>query len=177
MNHDEYLQKQNKVLDYLSNLPRMIVTLHGRENTTEFVLHDLCHEDCFNLNKAAYFVDNPDFDSLKGVAGFFRDEGYRNEQSIWEKPEDFSGFMRSSKFNQMVRNVSDRSFKRNDNSNAMSMIKNIAHILGFGSHVFCSWPMKHENYGLLIYEKATDNSILDDYLLNGLSLLSFCPIF
>ena len=55
----------------LADLPKRMVPLYDLEaigNIPEFVLHDLCHEDCFNLKKAAFLVDNPDFDSLQGVA-------------------------------------------------------------------------------------------------------------
>ena len=58
------------ILNTLSKLPRKMLSLKGQENVTEFVLHELCHKNCFNLDKAAYFVDNPDFDCLKGMAGF-----------------------------------------------------------------------------------------------------------
>ena len=44
---------------------------------SEFVLHDICNPNCFNLQKAAFLVDNPDFDCLKGVAGFSADEAYQ----------------------------------------------------------------------------------------------------
>jgi hypothetical protein len=37
--------------------------------------------------------------------------------------------------------------------------------------------MKHDNHGLFIYEKnGLDKDIPSDYVLNGLSILSFCPI-
>ena len=83
---------------HLSELPQKIVNLHGLENITEFVLHDLCHRSCFNLNKAAYFVDNPDFDCLKGIAGFHHDEVYPGED-IWFNPQAFSDHMESASFN------------------------------------------------------------------------------
>ena len=59
------------------------------ENMIEFVLHCLCSEDCFNMPKAAYFVDNIDFNCLKGIAGYNHLEKYK-EPGIWSKPENFS---------------------------------------------------------------------------------------
>jgi hypothetical protein len=37
--------------------------------------------------------------------------------------------------------------------------------------------MKHANHGLLVFERAkNDGSFSQEELLNGASLLSFCPI-
>ena len=57
---DEALHSQHNVLNTISRLPRKMLSLKNQENITEFVLHDLCNKKCFNLEKAAYFVDNPD---------------------------------------------------------------------------------------------------------------------
>src|ERR1700691_4148672 len=103
MEHYEQLQRQCKMLSCLAALPKRILSLHGEDNVTEFVLHDLCHQDCFNLNKAAYFVDNPDFNCSKGVAGFSRDEPFNECEVIWSKADAFSEHMKKSAFNQRVR--------------------------------------------------------------------------
>ena len=66
------LERQNRMLHHLAQLPRLMIDVHGRDNISEFILHELCSEPCFNLRKAAYLVDNPDFNCLRGVAGFAR---------------------------------------------------------------------------------------------------------
>lgn len=177
MSYKEKLQRQNKALSCLSYLPRMIITLHGRDNVTEFVLHDLCHESCFCFNKAAYFIDNPDFDYLKGIAGFSRSEAFSEDDSIWNVPDDFSDHMRISLFNQKVRELSQPSFKKKNDLASPELIARMAQSLAFDNHMFCSWPMKHDNHGLLIYEKSEDVALDNDYIINGFSLLSFCPVF
>ena len=73
MKHDGANNK-NRILIHLSTLPQKILSLHGRADLAEFVLRDLCHERCFNLKKAAFFIDNPDFNHLKGIAGFCHEE-------------------------------------------------------------------------------------------------------
>lgn len=176
MEREELLQKQHRMLSCLSHLPRKMLGLQNVDNITEFVLHDLCNADCFNLNKAAYFVDNPDFNCTKGIAGFSRDEAC-GEKIIWDEPQEFSNKMKSSAFNNQVRTLSHCSL-RNIGDVHESLAREIAQELGFKNHAFCSWHMKHGNEGFVVYEKVSDEEkFADDYMINGLSLLSFCPVF
>ena len=101
MERSEMLKK-HAILNHLSTLPQKLLSVHGTENVTEFVLHDLCSTHCFDLKKAAYLVDNPDFDCLKGVAGFSAEEAYPQD-AIWETPELFIAHMKKSAFNNKVR--------------------------------------------------------------------------
>ncbi|HSW74119.1 MAG TPA: hypothetical protein VLG71_03095 [Candidatus Limnocylindria bacterium] len=177
MSNQDLLQRENRMLACLSSLPRRMLTLHGIDNVTEFVLHDLCHEHCFNFNKAAYFVDNGDFNCTKGVAGFSRDERFAKNDAIWEDPIAFSHHMKESAFNKRVRQM-DRCSLKHLNDGHASMAAEMAHDLGFTNYAFCSWSMKHDNDGFVLYEKAdVADTFADQYLMNGLSLLSFCPIF
>ena len=92
----QLLEKQNTMLRYVSQIPKKMLLLHGKDNVTEFVLHDLCHEHCFDIHRAAYFIDNPDFNFLRGIAGFSRDEAYAKCDAIWHEPEAFSQHMLNS---------------------------------------------------------------------------------
>lgn len=176
MKHDERLQRQHEVLRCLSHLPRMMLLLSERDNVPEFVLHDLCHPTCFNLRKAAYLVDNPDFDCLHGVAGLSHDEINIENEDVWHSPDDFSMSMQLSPFNQKVRDIERASQKRSELSEE-ELLNELANILGLEQPSACSWNMKHDNYGLLIFEKAAfDDTAADEYLINGVSMLSFCPI-
>jgi len=168
MKQDNLLQRQHTMLNCLANLPRKMLLLHGADNITEFVLHDLCHENCFNLKKAAFFIDNPDFNHTKGVAGFSAQEALKTG-ALWHNPQEFSKHMQSSAFNQKVRSLSHAS---------AAHMPELAQTLGFENYAHCRWAMKHDNHGFVLYEKAdTQDSFADDHLLNGLSLLSFCPVF
>lgn len=152
-----------------------MIDVHGRDNISEFILHELCSEPCFNLRKAAYFVDNPDFKCLRGVAGFAHDQAYP-EPEIWQNPDAFSKHMHSAAFNNQVRSIQYDSLA--DGHRKQKALDKMATKLGFGTCTNCSWKMRHDNHGILMYEKADpDDSLVEDHLLDGMSLLSFCPIF
>jgi hypothetical protein len=167
------IKESNHVLaDYLNKLPRKILALHDRENITEFVLHDLCNANCFNFKKAAYFIDNPDFDCLKGIAGFSLQEAYPLSD-VWENPEDFTRHMNQAPFNQKVRGYQGSSLRKQGKQDE-SIVTDLAAQFELPK-LFYGWQMKHDNHGLLIYE--AHEKVPDDYLINGVCLLSFCPIF
>jgi len=173
MEDHETLKRQHAILHYLSNIPPKILSLHGADNVTEFVLHALCDKSCFDLKRAAYFVDNPDFNCLKGVAGCAQDECF-GDKCAWQNPKDFSSHMQSASFNQQVRDVMRCSV--NGGTEAMkALTEEVAKDLVIHNFSVYSWPMKHGNHGVLVYEKG-DNS-LDHLIPNGVCLLGFCPIF
>lgn len=177
MKREELLDKQHRMLVCLTNLPKKMLSLHGMENMTEFVLCDLCNECCFNFAQAAYFVDNPDFNCTKGVAGFSRKDLYGKCAGMWDDPQAFSACMRGSSFNQKVRDIHELSLKNCDN-NPGTLAQKLAKDLSFERFAYCSWPMKHDNNGFVIFEKAVpEDTFADEHVLNGLTLLSFCPIF
>lgn len=158
-------------------LPRKMITLHGNDNISDFVLHELCHEKCFNLKKAAYFIDNPDFNCLRGVAGVSQDEKPLITD-IWQQPEEFSNHMRLSPFNQKVRSLTRTSAKKVSAEADKELAIDVAHELGINNIGYCSWTGKNENHGILVFEKGSSQEEIDkDELLNGVSLLSFCPIY
>jgi hypothetical protein len=166
------------VTDHLRKLPRKMLGIHGIDNVTEFVLHELCGKSCFNMKKAAYFIDNPDFNCLKGVVGVSYDEIHAIGD-IWSKPKEFSHHMNQSLFNQQVRSFSSFSNKKRTDSYD-HIIENLAHDLGFDKYTLYSWEMKHNNHGFLLGENDDEETehgpINEDIVLDGLSLLSFCPV-
>jgi len=178
MEKDEVNKRKKSMLHALSVIPKKILLLHGRENVTEFVLHDLSHEGCFNLKKAAYFVNNPDFNCLKGVAGIATKEVPQGLwQNIWEQNEMFSTYMKNSPFNRKVRNFGQCSLNHTDVPNE-EIIQNLSKKLGIDNPSYYSLDMKHGNHGLFIFEKNNyKDSLADDHISDGVSLLGFCPIF
>jgi hypothetical protein len=177
MKQDKLLERQHAMLSCLAGVPRKMLSLHDVHNLTEFVLHDLCHERCFNLNKAAFFVDNPDFNCTKGVAGFSREELPKDSEMCLNDPDAFSEYMKTSSFNRKVRSLMQCSLTSLSDSHE-EVAKQLAQDLGLRNYAHCSWGMKHDNNGFVLYEKANmQDTFADDYMLNGLSLLSFCPIF
>jgi len=169
-------KRYEALLEHLSSLPRKIIAIHELDNLSEFILHDICSESCFNLDKAAYFVDNPDFDTCKGIAGFCSHEAYGDYNRLWDDPPSFSAFTRESPFNQRVRSLILESVVRNKLMHE-DMVKRIASELGFAHPAWCSWHLKHFNDGLIVYEKAdSDDALFDQHFLNSLYLLGFCAI-
>ena|SRR3990167_5471537 len=175
MDENELLHRHKKLLGCLSGLPKQMMAVESLDNITEFVLHGLCNKDCFNLERAAYFVDNPDFDCFKGVAGFVRSEHDRDWDNIWSDPEAFVAAMQKSNFNQKVRAFLSRSVI-SSNKNLDAFVAEIAEELGFVKPTCSSWDMRYFNKGVLVYEKS-DCKDFDEHFLNSLYLLSFCPIF
>ena len=169
----------NGVLCSLSSLPRKILALHGKENLTEFVLHDLAGEGCFNFQKAAYFVDNPDFDCIKGVAGFNKQDIKELSFNIWDEADSFSERMRQSLFNTQVRAIQRPSFRRMGSSDEI-IAKELASGIGMPNYQYCSWDSKHRNHGILLYEPADENHHQEHskpYVQDGACLLGLCPVF
>ncbi len=177
MKPEAILQQKNKMLHHLSCLPRKIVQLHGHENVTEFVIHELCHEQCFNLEKAAYFVDNPDFDCLKGVVGYWRAQAYDPGADIWQNPDTFTVHMQSSPFNQKVRGMVRASIRAHGGSD-QDIVNAVATDLEIKDPGYSCWNMKNDNHGIFVYEKSGCQGLCsDEDIANGLSLLSLCPVF
>jgi len=153
------------IVDNLRRLPRKMLLLHGKDNVTEFVLHDLC-KNCFNVHKAAYFIDNPDFNCLKGVVGISTEE----LADIGD-----SARMQQSPFNQKVRSFEYQSHKKKGEPHD-TVAEAIAKELGLQAYTFYTWDMKHDNHGFLVCEKNETGHPQDDVVLDGLCLLSFCPV-
>lgn len=166
--------KRHEILHRLSSLPHKLLKLHGSENMSEFVLHELCNAQCFNITKAAYVVDNPDFDCMKGVAGFSATEAY-NTEPIWEHPDAFSEHMKKSVFNNKVRDFVRPSMRKCAQSDDQTC-RMIAEYVGISKPAYCAWNMKHDNHGILVYETQLSCPVPDDILNNGACFLGFCPI-
>lgn len=175
MEHNNF-QKNYDRMKKISKIPSKIIQHHGRENVTEFVLHDLASKNCFNFSKASYFVDNPDFDHLKGVAGYTDSQAFEHGDKIWEHPELFTNHMAGAPFNKKVRTVLRPSPKRGC-LEAQKIVDVVAQELDMNKPQFFCWDMKHYNHGLFVFECQEAIDWEHDELLNALHLLSLCPIF
>src|SRR5204862_3622782 len=134
MKPENMMNNHAHVIDRLRRLPRKMLLLHGLDNVTEFVLYELASKYCFDLKKAAYFIDNPDFNCLKGVVGISNTE-LHDIENIWVNPDTFTKYMVESPFNQHVRSFTYKSHKKNNES--YEKIANIiAHELGIEKHSF-----------------------------------------
>lgn len=176
MDTTEITSRHKQLLRCFAYLPQQILSLHEIDNATEFVLHSLCHEGGFNLSKAAYFIDNPDFDCLKGIAGFNSDEEVNTCENVLANREYFDQHIKKCAFSNRVREINESSIKRADNS-IEETVKRLAELLKIEDPSHYTLTIKHNNFGLVIYEqKGSEDHTDHQDLLTGLSLLGFCPV-
>jgi hypothetical protein len=184
MKHNDVLLKHNEVLLFLNYLPKKIIQLHAQDDhigdISGFVLHDFCNESCFNINKLAYFVDNPDFNCFKGIAGICNHEaGFCSDVDIWSQPEQYRSYLNASPFNNKVRSIEQASLKNNGKaSSEQGFMDILAQELEIDNPIYVSWAMKHGNNGFLLVENNDDAAeFIEEHLPQGVYLLSFCPIY
>lgn len=166
--------RDHNIVRCLAGIPQKMLQLHGTENMSEFVLHELCDFNCFNFSKAAYFVNNPDFNCCKGIAGCCAQERYQNAGDVWQKPANFSDHMASAAFNKKVRQMHNVNVPHK----IEDMVHSVAEQLGIKNPSYYSWELKHNNRGILVFEHSPENyEQVKPHLSQGLSLLGFCPVF
>lgn len=168
---------EKSLLQHLGNLRKMIVHNHELENLSEFVLHDLCVGTCFHVNKAAYFVNNPDFKLLHGVTGYHKQEPQAQLHDAWNNQKQFIASMKDSAFNQNVRSKRHEHFEKGKNSEQY-LVRKLADQLEIENPAYHIWDLKHANHGLLIYEPlAHEAQHAQQDHLDSLYYLSFCPVY
>ena len=173
----KHSDKHILLLKILNELPSKMVLVHGREHMPHLVLHDICHESCFNFQKAAYFVDNPDFNCLKGVVGICKQEKNfcKGISDVWQEADKYETYMNISPFNQQVQQFECQSMKQCGSED--ELIAQIAERFGFLEPRYMIWPMKHENNGILVFQADDgDQELIDEHLEHGVHYLSFCPV-
>ncbi len=170
-------QRRNDMLRCICSLPRQMTRIHGVDNLTEFLLHHLAAPDCFNFSKAAYFVDNPDFNLFKGVAGFHRLEAFEYEDH-WGNADKFTGHMKDASFNRKVRSVGKKSEQSKTDSKD-ELVALLAQELELEKPSHQAWKMRYDNHGLLVFELADeeDKELVEESLADSLYLFGFCPVF
>lgn len=181
LNNDEgYIMKSTtmserryELFTRLSTLPKKMALAHNADYMAELVFCELCGKGCFDLKKAAYFLDNPDFDCCRGIFGFHAPEFGAADLEVWENPTPTSEQLRRSEFNRLVRSISHASITKN---NSEYLLNEIAKTLGIEKPQFCICHARHDNHGVLITEQV-ESEELKDYLEHGVSLLGLCPLF
>ncbi len=176
MEPDGILKRRCELLQLVTALPKKMISLDHNFNHSQFVLHELSKNNCFNLPRVAYFVDNPDFNCFKGISGVNHQELGTSCVIDWTKPEVFDAQIGKSAFHQKVRAINMESPMHNKRADK-DVVDQLADSLALKEVTYCSWPLKHDNRGLLVYEKSNKNDpFVDEHLADALYLLSFCPI-
>lgn len=167
----------HRLTSYLSGLLHKVLTYHDINGLPQMVLHELGHDNCFDLKKATYLVDNPDFDHLLGVAGYCKQECCHHKKDLWQDPYSFRTDMKDATYHNHVQNFLHYSFKRKEiNLHDSSEVKDLGVKLGLERPNFFTWNMKHGNHGLLIFDE-NEKPIGEwrrELLANVAALLSFC---
>ncbi|OGB85831.1 hypothetical protein A3J41_02540 [candidate division TM6 bacterium RIFCSPHIGHO2_12_FULL_38_8] len=176
MVHQKSSLSDKKLLTKLSDFSKNLTQHHHLENLSEFLLHDVCAADLFAVPKAAYLVNNPDFSCLKGVAGYHIPESFIKGDH-WNNQKAFTSHMKSSQFNQKVRSVQDKSLVLEGKNLENKKIYGLADQLEIHDPLYHIWRMKHDNQGVLIFERPQDFGTDQEHLLRFLYMLSFCPVF
>ena len=166
--------RQQALLSYIAHVPQKMLMLYDHDIIAELVLYDLSRKHCFNFGKAAYFVDNPDFNCLKGIAGVETGSFCEHITDVWDEAEKCAHFLHKCPFNNKVRTILKTSLHNNASERDLCL-KNLGVELGFSHPSSCTWPLKHGNHGILIFERDGADEC-DQHLLTGLSLLGFCHI-
>lgn len=166
--------RRYELVSRLSTLPQRIVSTHGADYLAELVFYELCGKSCFNLKKAAYFLDNPDFDCCRGIVGLNSTEFAVSEGGdVWKDPEPVSEQMRRSPFYQKVRGLQHASVTKN---NSEYLLGEIAKNLGIEKPQVSITHARNDNHGILITDQPVDAEV-HEYLEHGMSLLGLCPLF
>ena len=170
------MHNRQKLSDTLLHLPHRILKNYSCDNLSQIVLHYIAHPDCFDFRRAAFFIDNPDFDHLIGVAGYCTNECSCQLDELWKEPDLFNKETQRV-FDQEIRQHVASSVKRTADFADSTYIKALGKKLGMKQPEFISWDMKHANHGLLVYEPRKKLDEWQQFMLDkAVSFLGFCPI-
>lgn len=169
-------QQRGQLLRWICSLPKNMVITHGIDNMTEFLLHHLSQQNGFNFSKAAYFIDNPDFNYLKGVAGYHTQQAYKKDH--WQTPDLFTEHMKNAPFNQKVRGIEQPTIHA-QNKQQTEVTKELNKELSLEAPHSRAWPLKYGNHGILLFELSDDSNadLVEEHLDDSLHLFGFCPVF
>lgn len=161
----------DRVVHNLLHLPHKIQRHHDIDDLAHLLLHDLGHDDHFGLNRAIYLVDNPEFNCLKGVAGFHKGECALHQEDVWENPDSFANDMKDAQFHQTMKEFSQEASVRHC---APEDLVKLGTRLGLKNPSFFTWNMRHGNHGILLFEEEYTCARKRDLLQHAASLLSLC---
>lgn len=172
------MKDYESLVEHILSLTQNILRHHDNAELPHIVLHHLAQDECFGFKKAAYFVDNPDFDHFRGVAGYSKTESPRLEALAWEQPATFTALLKDASFLNGIRSITKQSFKRKSiNIHNADEVQSLGKLLGMDKAEAISWQMKHGNFGVLLYESERQLSEKDKKLLScAVPFLGFCPI-
>lgn len=182
--YEEDAMSGNKKLppsDFLSNerlmnlfyqIPHKILQHHQVEGVAQLVLAEVAQH--LGFKRASYFIDNPDFGCLKGVAGFCQKES--DEGDVWQDPQRSLQSINQAAFHSSIKKFIDENVARIQGSCPIDELQKLGHVLGISQPHVHTWHMRHGNMGVLIYEKSEQATDAQEVLERATALLGLCPI-
>ncbi len=172
------LMNNEQLIGTLLGMPNKILRHHEVDGLVQMVLHELAHQQHLDLKRATYLVDSPDFDCLRGVAGFCRNECSMHKADMWQQPADFHADMRDASFHSSMQKMLRSSLKRSHlDLNHLENIISFGKDLGMEAPEVYVWNLKRGNHGILIYEegaKKVNAQAVGNVLDNVSALLGLC---
>lgn len=167
---------EGQLVSRLLDLPHKILSHDDLDGLQQLVLYELAHDDSFGLSKASYLIDNPEFNCLKGVAGYDKAECKLSAENPWENPRQIIDTMRDGKFHQHVSSFIHPSLSSHqDREPDADAIAQLSGKLGMQNPSFVTWRMRHGNHGILLFEEGSmPHERRRDLLHHFVALLSLC---
>lgn len=156
---------EQELLSMLLDLPNKILNHHEVDGLAQLILHDVSHENHFGFKRASYLVDSPEFDCLRGVAGYVDSECKHHQHDMWMAPHSFMHDMREAEFHNRLLQLAQKSIKRNPKDNHMDVIRNVAMDLGMINPWVYAQDVRYGNHGILIVEEGVKRLDEDDHEL------------
>lgn len=146
---------EGQLVSRLLDLPHKILSHDDLDGIQQLVLYELAHDESFGLTKASYLIDNPEFNCLKGVAGYDKAECcVIAGKDPWEDPRVAIDSMRQGKFHQQVSSFMHSSLARTNQTDLdTDAIATLSSKIGMQHSSFVTWPMRHGNHGILLFEE------------------------
>lgn len=173
-------REDQQLVEILAHLPHHIVKHHYDDHLSNFVLYEISKG--FGLTKAAYMVDNPDFDHLRGVAGYCNKQMQTPHSDIWSNIESVRGDLIQKPFQDNIGKHMGQSVKRKQVPGAESVahlqeLSDLAKTWGMENPACLVWESKHGNHGVFVFEKGSQIGVWRYSLLGRIvALLSLCGL-
>lgn len=151
------MSSHEPLLEKLFALPHKISCHRDKDvdGIAQMVLHEISHDTSLDMQKISFFVDNPDFDCLKGVAGYSLEESsHVRDRDPWQHPKDFIKSTEKSEFYSSVKKFLKSNIERAGAQCSKKELAEIGKNLGMKSPQIHTWPMRHGNHGVLIFEEG-----------------------
>lgn len=168
---------EGQLVSRLLDLPHKILSHDDLEGLQQLILYELAHDDSFGFNKASYLIDNPEFNCLKGVAGYDKTECVAaTAPDRWDNPRGFIQDISQAKFHQKVSSFLNHSLcGAHDKNPEADAVKALSDSLGMKNSSFVTWRMRHGNHGVLLFEEgALPHKHRPELLQHFVALLSLC---